>query len=161
MYIIWYMYQVSTSSFHAEHSFPVFFAMFFCILDGSWLTTKVDRNEVLRRVPLWFAHRSWSHGGRVPCSQIRGRFAGACEDRFEGRFKACWFHMGFMMFHVYKIESTDINNSIFQTWLGLLFQIESFKMMRSIAKLKVAWGDPGRRKSRHAGETEESSTCKQ
>ena len=65
------------------------------------------------------------------------------------------------MFRVYKIESTDINNSIFQTWLGLLFQIESFKMMRSIAKLKVACGDPGRRKSRHAGETEESSTCKQ
>lgn len=68
--------------------------------------------------------------------------------------------MGFMMFHVYKIESTDIN-SIFQTWLGLLFQIESLKMMWSIAKLKVAWGDPGRRKSRHAGETEESSTGKQ
>lgn len=68
--------------------------------------------------------------------------------------------MGFMMFRVYKIESTDVN-SIFQTWLGLLFQIESLKMMRSIAKLKVAWGDPDQHKSRHAGETEESSTGKQ
>ena len=60
-------------------------------------------------------HIAAGHMAGVSLAARLGRFAGACEDRFEGRFKACWVHMVFMMFRVYKIESTDINNSIFQT----------------------------------------------